>query len=376
MRRVPVDHLQEGMKLGRTIYTEDGNILMRESTALNKEVSIKLKKYGYESVYVIDGLSSETFDDMISGELRVTSVKQVKNVFNSFDAYLKRFSSLSSTNLKEKKKIEYAATGKVTEVAKGIVSDLMDKKHNEINMVDIKNAKGYLYQHSVNVAVLSVIFGMKLGLTQDKLEALAIGSLLHDVGYNFLDYDFIADKDESDPEAAKIIRQHPTKGYEYLKGNIDINAHVKLIVLQHHEWCNGEGYPNGLKSKEISQLAKIVAICDVYDSLTSDRPNREAFEPQIANEHMMVASVKQLDAELVKKFVKIIIPYPVGTVVRLTSGELGVIEDVNLDYPLRPQIKVVKQIVGKVELYSRDLMKEQHLLIDKVEYEIPEECLR
>jgi len=376
MRRVPIDHIKEGMQLGRTIYTEDGNILMRERTELNSLVAKKLRKYGYESVYVIDALSNETFDDMISGELRVTSVKQVKNVFQSFDRYQKSFSSYSTTNLKAQKKADYEATGKMSKVATSIVSDLMNKKHNEINMVDIKNAKGYLYQHSVNVAVLSVIFGMKLGLTENKLEALAVGSLLHDVGYNFMDYDDISDKAEDDPDNFEKVKDHPIKGYDYLKDNIDISAHVKQIVLQHHEWCNGKGYPYGLKSEEISELAKIVAICDVYDSLTSDHLYRDAYEPQEANERMMVASVNQLDADLVKKFVKIIIPYPVGTVVSLTNGELGVVEDVDLDYPLRPKVKVVKQIVGRVELYTRDLMSDHHILVKKVEYEIPDEYLQ
>lgn len=375
MRRIPLDHLQEGMKLGRTIYTEDGSILMREGTELNQDVGKKLKRYGYESIYITDALSSESFDDMISSKLRVMSVKEVKNVFQSFDTYQKRINNLSSTNLNTKKKIAYDATGKMSKLATDIVSDLMNKRHNEINMVDIKNAKGYLYQHSVNVAVLSIIFGMKLGLTQNKLQALAVGSLLHDIGFNFIDYDKIKGHDEDDVEIFDLVKVHPQKGYEYLKDNVDINAHVKQIVLQHHEWCNGEGYPFGLKSNEIGELSKIVAICDVYDNLTSDHLYRTAYEPQEAQEHMMVASVKRLDPELVKKFIKITIPYPVGTVVSLTNGELGVIEDVNLDYPLRPKIKVVKQVVGRVELYTRDLMEEHHLLINKVEYEIPEEYL-
>jgi len=375
MRRIPLDHLQEGMKLGRTIYTEDGSILMREGTELNKDVSKKLRKYGYESIYVTDALSSESFDDMISSKLRVMSVKEIKNVFQSFNTYQRRINSISSTNLNVNKKIAYEASGKMSKLATDIVSDLMNKKHNEINMVDIKNAKGYLYQHSVNVAVLSIIFGMKLGLTQKKLQALAVGSLLHDIGFNFIDYDKIKGHAEDDIEIFDLVKSHPEKGYEYLKDNIDINAHVKQIVLQHHEWCNGEGYPFGLKSSEIAELSKIVAICDVYDNLTSDHLYRAAYEPQEAQEHMLVASVKRLDAELVKQFIKITIPYPVGTVVSLTNGELGVVEDVNLDYPLRPKVKVVKQVVGRVELYTRDLMEEHHLLINKVEYEIPEEYL-
>lgn len=375
MRRVPIDRIQKGAKLGRSIYNSDGKILARQGSGLNDNKRSRLNQLGFDSVYITDVLSGDIIEDMISPELRLTSVKQVKDVFDSFDMYIKRLERPSGTNLKEAKRQEYESAAQMSKVAIDLVSELLNKKHQEINMVDIKNKEGYLYQHSVNVAVLSVIFGVKLGLNQKKLEALATGSLLHDIGYNFLDYDMLKKKEFIDTEAKQMIHAHPQKGYDYLKDNMDISAHVRLIVLQHHEWMNGSGYPNGIMDKEISDLAKIVAICDVYDALTSDRPHRKAFEPQEANERMMVASIEQLDAELVSEFIKIIIPYPIGTVVRLTNGEIGVVEEIDLAFPLRPKIKIVKQIVGKVELYTRDLMKEQHLLIENVEYEIPEACL-
>jgi len=375
MRRVPIEKIQKGAKLGQSLFNSDGKILVRQGSDLNSNKRVRLNQLGFDSVYITDVLSGDIIEDMISPELRVNSVKQVKDVFDSFDMYIKRLERPSSTNLKEAKRQEYESAAQMSKVAIDLVSELLNKKHQEINMVDIKNTEGYLYQHSVNVAVLSVIFGVKLGLSQKKLEALAVGSLLHDIGYNFLDYDMLRSKDFIDAEAQKMIHAHPQEGYDYLKDNMDISAHVRLIVLQHHEWMNGKGYPYGILGKEISELAKIVAICDVYDALTSDRPHRKAFDPQEANERMMVASVEQLDPELVSEFVKIIIPYPIGTVVRLTNGEVGVVEEIDLAFPLRPKVKVVKQIVGKVELYTRDLMKEHHLLIENVEYEIPEACL-
>lgn len=375
MRRVPIDKLQRGAKLGKTIFNSDGKVLVRQGTELSGSKADRLSQFGYSSVYITDNLSSDIIDDMISAELRVQSVKEVKNVFDSFDMYIQRLNSNSSTNLKEAKRMAYNATATMSKVAVDIVSDLLNKKNSFVNMVDIKNKDGYLFQHSVNVAVLSVIFGMKLGLNQKKLEELAIGSLLHDIGYNFVDYNKLKDKEFLDAEALKVIKAHPVEGYNYLKDNMDINAHVRMIVLQHHEWVNGNGYPNRITGKEITDLAKIVAICDTYDALTSDRPHRKAMDPQAANEHMMVASVEQLDADLVKEFVKIIIPYPVGTVVKLTSGEIGVVEEIDPAFPLRPKVKVVKQIVGKVELYTRDLMKDHHILIEKVQYELPEVCI-
>lgn len=375
MRRVPVEKVQDGVKVGKTLFNEDGKVLLRENTVLNDAKAGRLKDLGYDSLYIKDSLSSETIEDMVSPEVRVKAVKQVREVFNSFDVYIQRLNQPSATNLKAAKRMEYQSISDIAGVSKGIVEDLLLKKHNTINMVDIKNKSGYLYQHSVNVAVLSVIFGMRLGLDHDKLKALAMGSLLHDIGFNFLDYGQLEHDGPLTVEEELIKEEHPLKGYVYLRDNLDVSAHVRMIVYQHHEWMNGEGYPMQLKGDEITQLARIVAICDMYDALTSDRPFRKALEPQEANEYLLASSMKHLDPELVKKFIKIIVPYPVGTVVKLSNREIGVVVDIDMEYPLRPKVRVVKQQGRKVKLYTRDLMEENNLLIQSIEYEIPDACI-
>lgn len=375
MRRVPLERIQDGVKVGKTLFNEDGKILLREGTVLNEAKASRLKDLGYDSLYVVDSLSNEAIEDMISPEVRVKAVKQVRGVFQSFDTYIQRLNQPSSTNLKAAKRMEYQNVAEIALVSKGIVENLMLKKNSLINMVDIKNKSGYLYQHSVNVAVLSVIFGIRLGLDLDKLKALAMGSLFHDVGYNFLPYNQLEHPDPLTDEQILIKEEHALKGYVYLRDNIDVSAHVRMIVYQHHEWMNGQGYPLQLKGYEITELARIVAICDMYDALTSDRCHRGAIEPQEANEYLLASSMNQLDPRLVKKFVQIIVPYPIGTVVKLTNGEVGVVEEIEMDYPLRPKVKVVKQDGRKIKLFTRDLMVENNLLIKSIEYEIPDMCI-
>lgn len=375
MRRVPVSKVQNGVKVGKTLFNEDGKVLLREGTVLNESKAGRLEDLGYDSLYIKDGLSPDTIEDMVSPEVRIKSVKEVRKVFQNFDTYIQRLNQPSATNLKAAKRMEYQSISDITSISTGIVEELLLKKNNVINMVDIKNKNGYLYQHSVNVAVLSVIFGMKLGLDHSKLKALAMGSLMHDIGYNFLEYERLEHEGPLTDEEILIKEEHPLKGYVYLRDNIDVSAHVRMIVYQHHEWMNGEGYPMQLKGDEITELARIVAITDMYDALTSDRPYRLALEPQTAIEYLLASSLHQLDPELVKKFVKIIIPYPIGTVVKLSNGEVGVVEELDLEYPLRPIIKVVKQVSRKVKLFTRDLTKENNILIESVEYEIPDTYL-
>ena len=286
MRRIPIENIQEGSKVGKSLYNSDGKILLREGADLNESKKERLKKLGYNSVYITDMLSTEPLEDMVNPEVRIDSIKNVRRVFDSFKIYLDRLNRPSASNMKEAKRIEYESVATISSSALDIVEDLLGRKKNVINIVDIKNTDGYLYQHSVNVAVLAVTFGMKIGYNLNQLKNLAIGGMLHDVGYNFLDYASINNDAALNEQTRKLIEDHPTKGYEYLKENIDINAHIRLMVYQHHEWLNGSGYPLGLKGDEISEYAKVIAIVDMYDALTSDRPFRKALDPQEANERM------------------------------------------------------------------------------------------
>ncbi len=372
MRRVPIQSIQEGSQIGKSLYNADGKILLREGTGLNESKKDRLEKLGYHSIYITDMLSGGHIDDVVNPEIRIKSIKNVKEVFDSFKIYLNRLSQPSASNMNTCRKMEYENVATISGSALDIVEDLINKKNNLVNIVDIKTADGYLYQHSVNVAVLAVTFGIKLGFNQSQLTDLAIGGMLHDIGYNFFDYDSIKDFEIADEKAIEIINEHPKTGYEYIKNNIDVNAHIKLMVLQHHEWLNGSGYPNGVKGEEISVFARIIAIADMYDALTSDKLHREALCPHEANERMLASSMEQLDPDLVKEFIKIIIPYPVGTVVKLTNGEIGVVIGLDTDFPLRPKVKVVKQVNRKVELYTRDLLKENSICIDSVQYELPD----
>ena len=372
MRRVPLDKIQDGYRVGKAIYTNEGKILLQFGSELTERKINHLLKVGYTSLYIIDDLSDEILEDLIDSKVRIDSIKNVKNVFDSFRNHQKYLNRVNASTMKEQKKMEYQNSTMMQNSAINIVDDLLNKKHSVINVVDIKNNTGYLYQHSVNVAVLAVTFGMKLGLSKSKLKDLAVGGMMHDIGYNFIDFESFNNSDLLDDNKRKIINTHPQKGYEYLKDNMDISGHIRMIVYQHHEWINGGGYPLGIKGTDITELARIIAITDVYDALTSDRPYRKAYSVQEATEYLLASSLNQLDFELVKEFIKIIIPYPIGTVVKLTNGEIGVVIEVDVDYPLRPKVKIVKQVSHKIQLYVRDLMKEYNVLIDDIQYELPQ----
>lgn len=201
----------------------------------------------------------------------------------------------------------------------------------------------YTYQHSVNVAVISLVLGVQLQLNQNELYTLCMGALIHDIGKTLIPKNILLKPGPLNEEELKTIREHTTKGYDYLKGCLDISAPSKIVALQHHERYDGKGYPESIKDKSISRFARMVSIADVYDALTSDRPYRKAMSPNDAVEYILSHGDTQFDYEMVKAFSKAIVPYAPGTIVKLSTGDTCVVTDVFPNFALRPQVKIIKK---------------------------------
>jgi len=370
MRIVPIKLIPEGSELAKTLYGSDGRVLLRAGMPLERSKLDRAEQMGFKSLYINDAFSTNTVDDLIDTRTRVKSISQVKDSYEAFDKYAEAEDAGRVNQWKLSEMRSEYLTG-VKSTASGIVDVLLQRKNLFINIQDVKQMEDYLYQHTVNVAVLSVLLGMDLGLPETELENLAIGALFHDVGYNFISKKILNKPGPLNKKEMEEVRTHSEQGYKHLKNDVDINSHIRMIVLQHHEWVNGNGYPHGLTGMNIHELSKIVAIADVYDALTSDRPHRAALPPNEAIEFLLGHANQQLDQELVKSFIKLIIPYPVGTLVKLSNGDIGIVERLYENFPLRPVVKVIKQLATRVDMVELDLMQEQNIVIEGVQYELP-----
>lgn len=370
MRIVPINLIPEGTKLAKTLYSADGRVLLRAGVELDVSKMERAMQLGFKSLYINDEFSTDVYEDLIDSKTRIESIKNVKTSYDAFEDYVDAYDSgkVGQWKLSE---MRYEYLGGVKKTATGIVDALLNKKNLTINIQDIKKMEDYLYQHTVNVAVLSVLLGMDQGLAESDLENLAVGALFHDIGYNFISDDILNKTSELTEAERKEIETHAYLGYQHLKEDVDINSHIRMIVLQHHEWIDGSGYPHGLTGDNIHELSKIVSICDIYDALTSDRPYRAALPPSEALEFLLGHANRQLDESIVKAFIKLVIPYPKGTLVKLSNGEIGVVEHLYENFPLRPVVKVIRQLATTVEMIEVDLMKETNIVIEGVQYELP-----
>lgn len=372
MRLVPIEFAKPGNCLAKTIFDNDGRPLLREGVILTENFLVRIKRSQIYSIYINDEYSETVIEDVIKPELRQTAIKTIKDTFYSFEKY-----SLCSnnTNFDEKKfaKEKQAYFESIGCIAKDIINEIISKKNVMINLVDIKSMDNYTYQHSVNVAVISLVLGVQLQLNQKDLYNLCMGALIHDIGKVLIPKDIVLKTGILTDEEFETIKEHTTKGYNYLKGCLDISAPARIVALQHHEKIDGCGYPDNIKGKSINRFARIVAIADVYDALTSDRPYRKAMSPNDAVEYIFSHGDTQFDYEMVKVFSKAIVPYPPGTLIRLSTGDIGVVTDVFPNFALRPKVKIIKKgtnanahVVGT----TVSLVDQLDIVIENVEFVI------
>jgi HD-GYP domain len=371
MRLVPIQYVKPGSFLAKTIYDDRGTILLREGVQLTENYIKRVVQLGMFSMYINDEYSGKNVEDIIKPELRQKAVRTIKDTFYSFEKF-----NLNATknNMQDKKYIleKQNYFKSISEIVKEIMEELLCRKTVLINIVDIKSMDNYTYQHCVNVAVLSLTLGIQLQLDRKKLYDLCLGALIHDIGKALVPETILKKGDKLTEEETGIVREHTKKGYDFLKGSVDISATSRIIALQHHEREDGKGYPDMRKNDETNELAKIVAVADVYDALTSDRPYRKAMSPNDAIEYIMANGQTQFSYEVVKAFSRCIVPYPEGTIVRLSNGEIAVVEEVYPNFVLRPKVKIINKKNENGEAIYRDLRDELEIVISGLQYEVPD----
>jgi len=353
MRFVPTYCLREGMILGDNLFGSNGELLLAKDTELTGPYIDLIRKLNFNGLYVEDDLSRDLFiASVIDERIRAQSVKSIKDVFI--------YSEEGSRNTKSK--FEEAQFQIET-----IVDELLKNRNMMINMVDMKVFDDYTYFHSVNVAVLSIVLGISLGLSRKDLCNLGYGALLHDIGKVFVSKDILNKNGFLTDEEFAEIKKHSQLGCDYIKKGYGVSAASYMGILDHHEKYDGGGYPNNIKGQSISLFGRIIALADVYDALTSDRPYRKALLPSEVMEYVMGSAITLFDPELVDIFIRKIAPYPIGTCVRLSNGLVGIVVENFEEYCLRPRIRVFRKGEEAIEPYEMELFDLKHLSITVME---------
>ena len=336
MRFVRLDNCKEGMIIGKTIYGGE-MMLLTFGTVLKQNHIDALHRLGYPGIYIDDQQSRgidipEVIDPATHNKARQT----IKGLFA-----VSRFTGFVNTQ---------ALIKGIEDVLDEIINQIAANKDAVANITTLKTFDDYTYQHCVDVGVLSILLGQEFQLKKSTLIELGKAAFFHDIGKMFVPKTILNKPSQLTEEEFEIMKKHPELGYECLKNALRQNDVLCNGVLSHHEKFEGGGYPYGVAGDNIPFFARIIAVTDVYDAITSKRAYKGAMTPTEAYEYIMGSAGTHFDPIVVNAFVRKIPPFQIGSSVILSDGNLAIVMENRPQVMMRPVIRLIPKDGSQKEI--------------------------
>lgn len=219
-----------------------------------------------------------------------------------------------------------------------------------VTLFKLRGFDEYTYTHSINVSLLAVLLGKHLGLDKPVLLRLGLAGMYHDVGKARIPEAILNKPGKLSETEFNVMKSHPLEGYKLLAGKQDLDPEILRAVAEHHERHDGSGYPRALRGEAIGRFSRIISIVDVYDALTSRRVYKEPMAPSKALGLMYQWRDRDFPPQAIENFIRCVGVFPLGSFVRLSNGEYGIVASVNPLAPTRPEVKVVFDIRFRPQL--------------------------
>ncbi|NQY48328.1 MAG: HD-GYP domain-containing protein [Colwellia sp.] len=372
-QKITVNQLEPGMYV-LSVRTKGKSVNVKSEGYISSKENIqKLIKAGITHLTVDPSRQkkAEKTDKIlpeIKGKIAPTKAKKSTNGI-SLDQEMTKASKLYDDAKSLQHKILNSLTEHKTinvleakESTDAIVDSIFRNQDALACMTRLRIKDEYLVEHSLNVSILMTLFAKHLAFDREIIENLALGAFLHDIGKVLVPPEILHKPGKLTPQEYEVMKSHVDLGLEVLKESPDLPELVIEVVQQHHERLDGKGYPKQLTEQQISQVGRMIAIVDSYDAMTAERVYKVGMHPIKAFKILMKDAPDSYDNTLVEQFVNCLGIYPIGTLVKLTSGKLGLISRLNKSQPLLPFVRVfyntrLNQAIAMEEL---DLSQTKH----------------
>lgn len=327
---MPLNMIKEGMINAKPIYLSEDSILLDEGDVIRDRYLERITELGIRSIYVKDDSSyKKSIHDIIREELRNSSSLSMEKIMGNI-CYV------------DEEEVEMTR-----DIITNIIEYLLTNDDILVNLSEMKAMDDYAYEHSVNVSILSLIIAIKLGYDKEKLVDLGVGAMLHDIGKTKVDLGILNKPSSLTMSEYDQIKKHTLIGYEMLNDIKNISYDSKIIALSHHERYDGSGYPYNAKGEGIHELARVVAVADVYDALTNDRVYRSRISTDEAVDYIASVSGSQFDSNIADNFIENIARYPVGKGIILNTGFKGYVVFNKKNHVSRPIVRILYNNMGE-----------------------------
>lgn len=340
MHKVKLSSIGEWSRLGQDIYSPSGQLLLMKGTDLDPSVIKKLLALGFDEVYLVkDEPEQEACSVEKEGPLLpVHSYNSLQEAIKVGQEAMRRLIAAVSAG-------RSVNSQEIEEAIELLYPEVLASHNVLVQLRNLREKDEYTLQHSVAVSALCIKMGQSLKMSEKAIKKVGLAGMLHDLGKCWISEEILNKPGPLTDEEIQEMSRHPMHGYQILKSNTPVDPEVEIAILQHHERVDGTGYPFQYNASFIHPYAKIIAVADVFDAMTSDRVYHNKVSPLQAAEEIRRGAYSQLDAAIVYCFLDYLVNLSPGDKVMLNTGEIAEIILVDKGEPSRPLVRMNDQFI-------------------------------
>ncbi|MDR1278313.1 MAG: HD-GYP domain-containing protein [Treponema sp.] len=400
MKKIPITNLRPGLTFSAPVYIEGNNLLVPAGVAIRKKDIERLQSWGVDMVQTEGealGLVAEQKkqdaaaraadqtpaaarkEESVSGAaetpsvkkaasntLSLTEVQENKGAYRSYLDLIERLDAVF-TNIASGVSVE---TRSIDDITARMIQAIRDQRDSFIGYILGGEVAGHeTAKSSVNAAILSALIAQEMKLPNHKVMVIITGALLHDVGMFRLPREILDKKGGLSDAEFQRMQAHPLYTHKIVSKELLYPEEVGIIVLQHHERWDGEGYPRRISGTAIDMGARIVSVADAFEAMVSQKSYRNSMMGYQAMKNLLSDNSRRFDPDVLKAFIQTMGIYPIGSIILLNNGALARVVEVHGNAPLRPKIRILVDEFGNVFKQDEgdilDLLTEKSLFIAK-----------